>query len=348
MDVLTLLDKLDDVIYEARPVPLTDQVRIDRGAVYSLLDQIRLSLPDEIKRARWMMDERPDGYGAGADEGGRLGEIMDSIEELKRSQERVAPPPLTAAASEKVRSIVEAAEASAAEVRSEAEREARRIEAEAQRLGREIRERSAADADAHLKRAEDMMKTLLEEAGTASASVDALLERVRGPAASLTAALSDSAQRILCDFDRLRGQMAEGPEGLDRRPPASTGVVAVSRRADASPGAATPQETEQWSWGDALEAEGQLPQADAEEEAWDGADLEGDGDETAVEHDDDIEEFLSSPDAHFTAGRLGGDEDGYDELDDLEEIEDAEETNEDDVADEPVVRPRHTASRFSR
>jgi hypothetical protein len=30
MDVLVLIDKLDDLIHNARPVPLTDQVRVDR------------------------------------------------------------------------------------------------------------------------------------------------------------------------------------------------------------------------------------------------------------------------------------------------------------------------------
>src|ERR1700733_1988708 len=43
MDVLVLIDKLDDVVHNARPVPLTDQVRVD---------------PEEIKQARWIVKER--------------------------------------------------------------------------------------------------------------------------------------------------------------------------------------------------------------------------------------------------------------------------------------------------
>ena len=38
MDVLVLIDKLDDLIHNARPVPLTDQVRVDREEIYDLLD----------------------------------------------------------------------------------------------------------------------------------------------------------------------------------------------------------------------------------------------------------------------------------------------------------------------
>jgi hypothetical protein len=41
MDMLTLIDQLDETIRNARPVPLTDQVRIDRQPVLDLLDQMR-------------------------------------------------------------------------------------------------------------------------------------------------------------------------------------------------------------------------------------------------------------------------------------------------------------------
>src|ERR671936_150537 len=52
MDVLVLIDKLDDLIHNARPVPLTDQVRVDREEIYDLLDQMRATIPEEIKQAR--------------------------------------------------------------------------------------------------------------------------------------------------------------------------------------------------------------------------------------------------------------------------------------------------------
>src|SRR5215213_9520284 len=50
MDVLVLIDKLDDLIHNARPVPLTDQVRVDREEIYDLLDQMRATIPEEIKQ----------------------------------------------------------------------------------------------------------------------------------------------------------------------------------------------------------------------------------------------------------------------------------------------------------
>jgi len=58
LDVLVLIDKLDDLVHNARAVPLTDQVRIDREAIYELLDQMRSTIPEEVKQARWIVKER--------------------------------------------------------------------------------------------------------------------------------------------------------------------------------------------------------------------------------------------------------------------------------------------------
>lgn len=60
MDVLVLIDKLDDVIHNARSVPLTDSVMIDREEIYDILDQMRSTIPEEIKQARWIVKERQD------------------------------------------------------------------------------------------------------------------------------------------------------------------------------------------------------------------------------------------------------------------------------------------------
>ena len=58
MDVLVLIDKLDDLVHTAKAVPLTDQVRIDREEIYDILDQMRATIPEEIKQARWIVKER--------------------------------------------------------------------------------------------------------------------------------------------------------------------------------------------------------------------------------------------------------------------------------------------------
>src|SRR5919112_576819 len=50
MDVLVLIDKLDDTIHNAKPVPLTDQVRVDKEEIYDILDQMRAEAKREAER----------------------------------------------------------------------------------------------------------------------------------------------------------------------------------------------------------------------------------------------------------------------------------------------------------
>jgi len=45
MDVLVLIDKLDDLVHNAKSVPMTDQVRVDKEEIYDILDQMRATIP---------------------------------------------------------------------------------------------------------------------------------------------------------------------------------------------------------------------------------------------------------------------------------------------------------------
>ena len=58
MDVLVLIDKLDDLVHNAKTVPMTGTVRVDQEEIYDILDQMRATIPEEIKQARWIVKER--------------------------------------------------------------------------------------------------------------------------------------------------------------------------------------------------------------------------------------------------------------------------------------------------
>ena len=97
MDVLVLIDKLDDTIHNAKPVPLTDQVRVDKEEVYDILDQMRATIPEEIKQARWIVKERQEMLAEAKREAERIvKEARDqqqrlvSQEEITRQAERAA------------------------------------------------------------------------------------------------------------------------------------------------------------------------------------------------------------------------------------------------------------------
>ena len=97
MDVLVLIDKLDDLVHNAKAVPLTDQVRIDREEIYEILDQMRATIPEEIKQARWIVKERQEMLAEAKRECDRLlGEAREqqarliSDEEVTKQAERAA------------------------------------------------------------------------------------------------------------------------------------------------------------------------------------------------------------------------------------------------------------------
>lgn len=90
MDVLALIDKLDDLVHNARAVPLTDQVRIDREAIYDLLDQMRTTIPEEVKQARWIVKERQEMLAEAKREADRLvSEAKDRATRLASEEEVV-------------------------------------------------------------------------------------------------------------------------------------------------------------------------------------------------------------------------------------------------------------------
>jgi hypothetical protein len=48
--LLDLIDALDDLVRDAKAVPMTDQVRVDKEKIYDLLDGIRAALPAAVQR----------------------------------------------------------------------------------------------------------------------------------------------------------------------------------------------------------------------------------------------------------------------------------------------------------
>lgn len=58
MDVLKLLEEIEDIIEAASGVPFSQKVMVDKGEILEMVNEIRIQLPDEIKQATWIKDER--------------------------------------------------------------------------------------------------------------------------------------------------------------------------------------------------------------------------------------------------------------------------------------------------
>ncbi len=58
MDILHLVDRLEELFNESRSVPLTHSVIVDEERILDIIDQMRVSIPEEIKKAQQLLAQR--------------------------------------------------------------------------------------------------------------------------------------------------------------------------------------------------------------------------------------------------------------------------------------------------
>ena len=58
MDILHLVDRLEELFNESRSIPLTHSVMVDEERILDIIDQMRVSIPEEIKKAQQLMAQR--------------------------------------------------------------------------------------------------------------------------------------------------------------------------------------------------------------------------------------------------------------------------------------------------
>ena len=58
MEIFELLETLEDIIEKSRNVPFSSKGIIDKEEMLDLIKEIRLKLPDELKQAKWVKEER--------------------------------------------------------------------------------------------------------------------------------------------------------------------------------------------------------------------------------------------------------------------------------------------------
>ncbi len=58
MNVLKLLEELEDIIESGSSIPFAHKVLVDKREILDFIKEIRIHLPDEIKQAQWIKEER--------------------------------------------------------------------------------------------------------------------------------------------------------------------------------------------------------------------------------------------------------------------------------------------------
>lgn len=111
MDILHLIDRLEEIIKESRRVPFSDLRLVDERRIWPLVDQMRIAIPDEMRRAERVLREKERTRAQATEEAERIIELArQEAAELAANH-----------------SVARTAEEDASVVRQQAREEAQRI-----------------------------------------------------------------------------------------------------------------------------------------------------------------------------------------------------------------------------
>jgi len=111
MDILHLIDRLEEAIKESKRLPFGGLRLVDERRVWPMLDQMRISIPDEVRRAERVIREKERTLAQAHEEAERIVALARS-EAAQLTADHV---------------VVEAAEEQATAIRKRAEREVESI-----------------------------------------------------------------------------------------------------------------------------------------------------------------------------------------------------------------------------
>lgn len=120
MDILHLIDRLDELVAEARKLPVGGGVMVSRQRLIDLVDRMRVALPREVYDARELLEQREELLQGAREEAAQL--AAEAREEIER---RLHETSLVKAAEERSNEIVALAEERAKDLLVSAEEQAR-------------------------------------------------------------------------------------------------------------------------------------------------------------------------------------------------------------------------------
>ena len=58
MEILSILETLEDIVEKSVSVPFLGKCLVDREEILEIIKEMRLKLPEDMKQAKWVKDER--------------------------------------------------------------------------------------------------------------------------------------------------------------------------------------------------------------------------------------------------------------------------------------------------
>jgi len=116
MDAFEIVDHIEELLDKSRRIPFSSNIIVNENEIYSLLDELRNVLPEELKQSRWIVKERENMI----EEAKRYSEKL--IKEAKeRAEILVSETEILKRANRKSEELMSAVEARARTIRLEAE-----------------------------------------------------------------------------------------------------------------------------------------------------------------------------------------------------------------------------------
>ncbi len=58
MDILQLIDRLEELFNDGKAIPFTHNVAVDEDRMLDIIDQMRIAIPEEVKKAQQLLSQR--------------------------------------------------------------------------------------------------------------------------------------------------------------------------------------------------------------------------------------------------------------------------------------------------
>jgi cell division septum initiation protein DivIVA len=116
MDILHLVDRLEELFNESRPIPFTHNVVVDEDRILEIIDQMRISIPEEVKKAQQVIAQRDRVLAQSQEEANRTVNLAK-----QKADEVISRDAVSQAAQARAEQIIEQARADAEGVRRDAD-----------------------------------------------------------------------------------------------------------------------------------------------------------------------------------------------------------------------------------
>jgi cell division septum initiation protein DivIVA len=112
MDILHLVDRLEELFNQSRPIPLTHSVIVDEDRFLDIIDQMRISIPEEVKKAQQVSAQKEQVLAQAQNEAARTLQLA-----REKADQMVEKESLTADAQRRAAQILEQARIEAEQTR---------------------------------------------------------------------------------------------------------------------------------------------------------------------------------------------------------------------------------------